>query len=317
MAQTGQEPPKTLLEHTLRTAPLNVVYGTAASTALGAAAGAASGVARNAPAIPAAFKTAINTGVFSFTFFSIREYAAIPLLTLASLHPSPLPPSPEHPSSSPPAAQNPHTHNLLPTTVSGLFAGGAFSYFQRPGPPAMHVRAGVTLALGCAVLQGIVNEADVIRIKMLVWGEERARAKADEQAGLPVASTLPSPSSAAYASPSPLPASTSASTSQQPASSPYFTDLTTAPHPSSPDFSDPGRETFSERSDRLAGDAWGWVKKQAGKVSPVKRLEEGEYEGRLKGLLDGVEAEREKVKRERMELEALEKMLEKVEGGRK
>ncbi|BGP16928.1 hypothetical protein JCM10213_007373 [Rhodosporidiobolus nylandii] len=306
MAQTGQEHlPTSLLDHTLRTAPLNVVYGFTASTVLGAAAGATSGVLRNAPAIPAAFQTGVNTAAFSFTFFSIREYAVIPLLTTFSLHPSPLP----SPTNEPPAASSPHTHNLLPTTIAGVFAGTAFSYFRRPATPAAtHARAGLTLALGCAVLQGIVNEGDVIRIKLLAWGEERERAKRE-------AASLPAPAPSSPSSSLPAPSSATASPAPAPATS-YLSDLTNAPHPSSPSFSDPGRETFSERSDRLFGDAWGWVKTQASKVAPLKRMEEGEYEKKMQGLLAGVEEEKKRVERERMELEALEKMLEKVDARR-
>ncbi|GAA5896346.1 hypothetical protein JCM6882_000991 [Rhodosporidiobolus microsporus] len=307
MAQINlKEPTKTLMDHTLRTAPLNVVYGTAASIALGATAGAASGVVRNAPAIPAAFKTSINTGVFAFTFFSIREYALIPLLTTASLYPSPLPPPP---GSAAPPPPSPHTHNLLPTSLSGALAGVAFSYFQRgPATPlATHARAGVTLALGCVVLQGIVNEADIIRIRALARGE-------DPHSGeeLPVISSTPLPGAPTSSPTAPAPTSSTPLPSSSSSASPtYFTDLTTAPHPSSPTTtaSDPGRETFSERSDRLISSAFSWLKLTAARASPVKRMEEGEWEKKLQGVLGGVEEEREKVRRERMELEALEKRL--------
>ncbi|GAA6002957.1 hypothetical protein JCM10207_001918 [Rhodosporidiobolus poonsookiae] len=309
MAQTTREyTPTSLLDYTLRTAPLNTLYGTAAATACGATAGAATAVLRNVPAIPAAAQTTIRTGAFSFAFFSIREYGVIPLLTTFSLHPSPLSPSP--------AAPSPHTHNLLPTFLSGALAGTAFSYFQRgaAGSAATHARAGVTLALGCAVLQGVVNEMDVVRIRMLVWGEERQRAKIDppassaDTASAPTPGTLPPPRAPV---PSPTPSSSSSrAPSAAPTSSSYLTSLTTAPSPSSPHFSDPGRETFSERSDRLLGDLWGWTKRTVGAVSPVKRMEEGEYEKRLEGVLRGVEEERGRVKEERAELERLQREFE-------
>ncbi|GAA5854038.1 hypothetical protein JCM8547_008201 [Rhodosporidiobolus lusitaniae] len=292
-----QEPPKTLLDHTLRTAPLNVVYGTAAATGLGATSGASSAVLRNAPAIPAAFQTATRTGVFSFAFFSIREYALIPLLTHLTVLPSPLlPPSPDSPPS-------PHTHNLLPTTLSGLLAGSAFSFFQRgpATPAATHGRAGITLALGCAVLQGIVNEADLIRIRMLSRGrdEERAGQPAPLSPSPAPSSSFPSPSPAA-----PQPASQTPS---------LFSDLTTAPHPSSPSFSDPGRETFSERSDRLIASTWTSLKSTLSSVAPLKRMEEGEYEKKLREGLERVEEEKKRVEQERRELEGLERMLEEVD----
>ncbi|GAA5971027.1 hypothetical protein JCM11641_004117 [Rhodosporidiobolus odoratus] len=318
--------PTTLFDYTLRTAPLAVVYNSAAITALGATAGGTAAVLRNTPAIPAAFKTAIRTGVFGFTFFSIREYALIPLLTTASLHPSPLP-SPSSSSTSALAQSSPHTHNLLPTTLSGLLAGTAFSYLQRSSPSVpstTHARAGLTLALGCVVLQGIVNEADVVRIKLLGWGEERERIKREQavDAGdgpslAPTGPTVPSSTSGPISAPSPashVPSAASSSAPAPPPPNPYLTDLTQAPHPSSPSFSDPGRETFAERSDRLFLDAWTWIKAKAATVSPVKKMQEGEYESKMRGVLKGVEEERERVRRERMELEALEKILEKVEG---
>ncbi|GAA5919206.1 hypothetical protein JCM5296_004091 [Sporobolomyces johnsonii] len=273
-----------VLDYTLRTAPISVIYGTASFTALGALAGAASGVARNAPAIPAAFKTSINTGVFSFTFFSIRQYALTPLLTTLSLHPSPL-----VPSSSPPS---PHTANLLPTTLSGLVAGTLFSYYQRPLPPLQHVRAGTTLALGCALVQVVVNELELARIRFIVWGEDRERARQ---------LLSPPPTAAAPQSPPPAAAATAA---EPPIN--YLSDWTKAPSPSHAHFSDPKTETFSERSDRLILSAWGWVKDKVGELSPVKRLDDGEYERTLEGLLVAKQAEREAVRKEREELERLQ-----------
>ncbi|GAA5854863.1 hypothetical protein JCM9279_005542 [Rhodotorula babjevae] len=307
-APTQQPPPTSLLDHTLRTAPLNIVYGTAASTTLGAAAGAATGVVRDQPAIPAAFRTALRTGVFSFTFFSIREYALVPLLTHLSLHPSPLPPSPG--AAAPRVPPNPHTANLVPTTLSALVAGTAFSAYQRPAPPLLHARAGLTLAIGCAVLQGIVNEADLLRIKMLLRGEEQARVRRfeDEVAGAgqgaaaasaaEVAGRGGARSSAPGAPPSPPPAPR------------VTTDLThqVATTPSlSP--SDPGRETFSERSDRLISSAWAWTRATASALSPVTKLDEDEYARRLRDRLEGVERERERVRGEREELERVGERL--------
>ncbi|GAA5931356.1 hypothetical protein JCM3775_005003 [Rhodotorula graminis] len=296
-------PPTSLLDYTLRTAPLNIVYGTAASTTLGAAAGAATGVVRDQPAIPAAFRTAIRTGVFSFSFFSIREYALIPLLTHLSLHPSPLPPSP---SSSPaPPPPNPHTANLVPTTLSALIAGTAFSAYQRPAPPLLHARAGLTLALGCAALQCVVNEADLLRIKMLLRGEERARVRRfeEEVAGEGAAtisgagpSSLPPPPGA---SPAPAPTPAPPSSPTHPIASP----------PSHHIASDPGRETFSERSDRLISSAWAWARLQASRLSPVTQLDEDEYARRLRERLERVKRERERVREEREELERVGERL--------
>ncbi|GJN91110.1 hypothetical protein Rhopal_004128-T1 [Rhodotorula paludigena] len=250
--------PQTLLDHTLRTAPLNVVYGTVAA--------------------------------------SIREYALVPVLTHFSLHPSPLSPSPGSPAPPPPS---PHTANLLPTSLSALVAGTAFSYFQRPASAAgLHARAGLTLALGCSVLQGIVNEADVVRIKLLVWGEERARAKRAE-AGL-----LGEPAAAEPSATAVTPDAAAGATAPPPSA--YLTDLThrSATTPSLAP-SDPGRETFSERSDRLIGEGWSWLGRKASALSPVKKLDPEAYERKLEERLRGVEDEMDRARREREELETV------------
>jgi hypothetical protein len=87
-------PSNSLLDHTLRTAPLKVVYSTitfstpflslqcarnnvdtcSSVAGLGGIVGAATGVARGIEAIPASFKTSLNTGIFSFTFFSKSSF---------------------------------------------------------------------------------------------------------------------------------------------------------------------------------------------------------------------------------------------------
>lgn len=151
---------------------------------------------------------------------------------------------------------------------------------------------------------------------MLARGEEeRRRRLAGETLPdfSPFALPPSSPSQNAVADPAPT---STATTTSSTSSSPYLTDLTTAPHPSSPDFSDPGRETFSERSDRLIASGWGWTKRQVAKVTPLKRLEDGEYERKLKGVLEGIEEEKKRVRKERIELEGLEAMLAKVDAVR-
>lgn len=142
-------PPATLLDYTLRTAPVNVVLGTfscsklVASTpfaslassrsfalraaALGAITGSALGIIRNYPAIPAAFKTGVNTGVFSFTFFSsfpCRRLPARPSLTsdLTQRYKGIRPTSPPH--HSPPSA--------LSSRISRPSSSLAQSPFLRP-----------------------------------------------------------------------------------------------------------------------------------------------------------------------------------------
>ncbi len=235
----------------------------------------------------------------------LREYGVIPLLTHFHLNPSPLPQTPP-----PSAVPSPHLHNLLPTAVSGLIAGSSFSYFQRPPatPLATHARAGLTLALGCTVLQGIVNELDVVRIRLLMWGEERRRIKRLE-AGM----TLPGgeePHSASAEGRVSAPTPFSATTTTTPGShaSP-LSDLTDV-NPRDPStFSDPGRETFSERSDRLVSSGWGWFTDKLSVLAPLKRIDQGEYERRLDELLRLRTDERDKVRSEIAELEVVKTRL--------
>ncbi|GAA5974164.1 hypothetical protein JCM21900_003384, partial [Sporobolomyces salmonicolor] len=222
----------------------------------------------------------------------IRDYALTPLLTTLSLHPSPL-----VPASSPPS---PHTANLLPTTLSGLVAGTVFSYYQRRLPPLQHTRAGVTLALGCAAVQVVVNELEWARIKLIAWGEDRERARhLLSSEPTPTPTTRPPAAAAAAAA-----AATATSATH------YLSDWTAAPAPSHAHFSDPKTETFADRSDRLFGSGWGWVKDKAGVLSPVKRLDEGEYERTLEGLLRAKQVERETVRTELEELEGLQRERE-------
>ena len=199
--------------------------------------------------------------------------------------------------------------------MSGLIAGSSFSYFQRPPatPLATHARAGLTLALGCTVLQGIVNELDVVRIRLLMWGEERRRIKRLE-AGM----TLPGgeePHSASASAerrvsePTPSSATTTTTTTTTEINASPLSDLTDV-NPRDPStFSDPGRETFSERSDRLVSSGWGWFTDKLSVLAPLKRIDQGEYERRLDELLRLRMDERDKVRSEIAELEVVKKRL--------
>ena len=238
----------------------------------------------------------------------LREYGVIPLLTHFHLNPSPLPQRQTQAPASPPS---PHLHNLLPTAVSGLVAGSSFSYFQRPPatPLATHARAGLTLALGCTVLQGIVNELDVVRIRLLMWGEERRRIKRLE-AGMTLPGGEEPHSASASASAERRVSAPSPSTTTTPGSNASpLSDLTDV-NPRDPStFADPGRETFSERSDRLVSSGWGWFTEKLSVLAPLKRIDQGEYERRLDELLKLRTDEREKVRSEIAELEVVKTRL--------
>ncbi|GAA5953025.1 hypothetical protein JCM3765_003036 [Sporobolomyces pararoseus] len=275
--------PSSLLDHTLRTAPLKVVYSTLTFTALGGVVGAATGVARGIEAIPASFKTSLNTGIFSFTFFSIREYGLIPLFTHFQLLPSPLSP--------PPFSPNPHTYNFLPTITSGVLTGTLFSYFQRPTPTVQivkHLKGGFTLGLGTLLVQSLVNELDLLRIKLLSRSEEKRRLQPlvseEEKRFLPTALQSDSP---------PLPQNRPSILSPLPPVAPS----------NSKHFSDPTSLTFSERSDLLFKNFWEKSKQTLKDLAPLKKIERGEFEERVEREIQGKKKELEGVRKELNELE--------------
>lgn len=192
----------------------------------------------------------------------MREYAINPLLTTMYLQ---FPALDSLPSS-------PRTNNILSTSIAGLGAGTAFSIATK-GTFVGAGRAGLTLSLGCTLLQGIVNEASLFRITALTWSEERTRALAALDA-----SSSPSPP-----------------TSQTPP--PTYTRDISDPKPSVP-----SRETFSERSDRLIGGSFVWLTDSLARISPVTKMEEGDYVEKLEGRLREVKAEQELVTKELEEL---------------
>lgn len=205
-------------------------------------------------------------------FAGLREYAISPLLISAHLSPSPF----SDPSTTPPPS--PHTSNLLPSALSGFLAGTAFSAFTRSSPSGAP-RAGLTLALLTSLLQLTTNELGLARIHLLSWGEARRQ--------LNLASPPPTFEEASLAPGQPSPPTYTREVGQR------------APNVVS-------RETFSERSDRLIGGAWAWVGDRVGRLSPMKKMGEGEYVGRLEGRRREVGEERERVRRE---VEAVEKAL--------
>ncbi|KAK4699298.1 hypothetical protein P7C70_g6965, partial [Phenoliferia sp. Uapishka_3] len=190
----------------------------------------------------------------------IREYLIHPLF--ASFHLSPL-------------NSSPHTHNLVSTSLAGLSAGTLVSYFAR-GPKGAG-RSGATLALGCTVVQSIVNEADLMRIKTLAWSEERQRILADLDAA-------------------------NGRAEEQGEVPPTYTREISSPVPSVP-----SRETFSERSDRLIGGGVGWFKDFLGRVSPVKKMDDADYKEKLGERLEVIKKEKAELARELSELEAMRK----------
>ncbi|KAM0752457.1 hypothetical protein T439DRAFT_324550 [Meredithblackwellia eburnea MCA 4105] len=244
-----------------RAASVNVVMGTAVFTGLGGLAGSSIGVLKSQPAIPLAFATSLNTGIFSFSFFSCREYLIHPLFNYLQFYP---------------LESSPHTRNIVSTSIAGLTTGTVVSYFARGSRNAL--RSGLTLGLGCVVIQSMFNEAQLVRIKTLAWSEER-RAILEEMDSAQVAEQVPS---------EPIPTFTR--------------------HISSPVPSVPSRETFSERSDRLIGSGIAWLRDSLARVSPVKKMDDATYQEKLAQRLHAIEKERRDVS---VELEKLESLREK------
>lgn len=147
---------------------------------------------------------------------------------------------------------------------------------MRGGPPSASLRAGLTLGLGCAVAQGLVNELEVGRIKLLGWGEERERRLRELDA---------------------VEGSAVGEEGEKVAPPTYTRDISHATP------SVPSRETFSERSDRLIGEAWSGMWRKLERLAPLKKMDEGEYVAKLEGRLRDVEEQRREVEREVKELE--------------
>lgn len=151
-------------------------------------------------------------------------------------------------------------------------------------------KAGLTLGLGCTVLQGVVNEFSLLRIRTLVWSEERKELLRELDAKEVLALSNQSNSKNEDG--------TSNSNSSEPI--PTYTRDINNPTPNVP-----SRETFSERSDRLIGGSFNSFKRGLERISPVRKMEDEDYEKALDSRLSGIEKEREEI---RIELEELRKL---------
>lgn len=151
-----------------------------------------------------------------------------------------------------------------------------------------------------------MNELDVVRIRLLVWGEERKRIKRIE-ASLTAPEREPAADPAARGAETLPVVGAPRSTTNVAASS--LGDLTDV-DPRHPSTFYPGRETFSERSDRLASSGWSWFTDKLSVLAPLKRIDEREYERRLVELLEAKSTEREQVREEIRQLEDVKKRLD-------
>lgn len=196
-------------------------------------------------------------------------------LTFPSLRPFP-PPSIEIPT---------RTNNILSTSIAGTITGTLFSYFSKGGIAKGSFKAGLTLGLGCTVVQGIVNEFSLLRIRTLVWSEERKELLKELDAREALALSNQNEDGTSSNSNEPIPT--------------YTRDI------NNPIPNVPSRETFSERSDRLIGGSFNSFKRGLERISPVRKMEDEDYEKALDDRLSGIEKEREEVRNELAELRKL------------
>lgn len=146
------------------------------------------------------------------------------------------------------------------------------------------MRAATTLALGCTVVQGIVNESDGIRIRLLLWGEERQRILQELDAAKVSSATGGRTGEDSMAKEIILPP-------------PTYSRSIDSPTPSVP-----SRETFSERSDRLLSTAFVSLTDSLARISPVRKMDDEDYELALIKRLKSVDEHRSKLEAEMVEL---------------
>lgn len=166
--------------------------------------------------------------------------------------------------------------NLHHTFLAGTLAGTSFAYFARAqfkGSP----RAGMTLGIACTAVQIVTNELEITRVKMLGWAEER-QAILDSNAAYDASHAPSDPPSASRLIPT-------------------YTRSINDPLPTTP-----GRETFSERSDRLFSGAFEGLTERLASLSPLKKMGDGEYTVALEKRLQEVENERAELQKEVEEL---------------
>lgn len=165
------------------------------------------------------------------------------------------------------------SNNVLSTALAGTITGTLVTYFSR-GPKGS-IKGGGTLGLACVLVQLGVNEAELSRIKMLGWSEERNRVLKELDEAVST--------------------SNSNSINVEESIPPTYTRSIEL---SSPDPNVPSRETFSERSDRLIGSSFNSFKRFLSRISPVRKMEEGVYEKTLEGKLEVIEKDLESVRDE-------------------
>lgn len=159
-----------------------------------------------------------------------------------------------------------------------MLSGTVFHAFMRGGGLPASARAGLTLGIGCGVVQTAGNELGVLRRGILQWREEKDLEQRREQS---------------QGSSTAVPGSNESSGSVLDGSAPL----------THKEFGMPSRETFSERSDRLFGEGWGWFKGKMASLSPVKKIDQREYVDKLETRLKEVESEKVAVAQEMKELE--------------
>ncbi|KDN39620.1 hypothetical protein K437DRAFT_258990 [Tilletiaria anomala UBC 951] len=243
-------------------APLRVVKGSALASVAGFAAGSSTGVWRNQSGTLLGMRMGINCFTFAFPFFALREYVVGPALSSADPYLlTSLPANIAHNTST--TARSPRTrppdltHNALASTLSGSVVGAALAGWRR-GCVSIPSGAIVFAAL-CAALQLSGNEA-----RRIVW-----RWRAPMDLATPIGSAL------------------------------SRHDAGDAPRVDVENFSNIESQVTPELSDQLRkaasdspSESWlSRLKSGLSAASPVHKISDEEYEGRLRARLVQVEAE--------------------------
>ncbi|KAG8711620.1 hypothetical protein FRC08_015678 [Ceratobasidium sp. 394] len=155
-------------------AAITVSLGTLCTSFAGALGGASYALVKSQPPSLMGFAAGVNSGIAGLTFFALREYAISPALVLSLdtseyarrradlgiLSPFP---SASTLATPPDELRAIRQNRLLDTSISGALTGAGLNYWRR-GARGI-VPGATTAALVCTLLQYVVNELAVQRIR--------------------------------------------------------------------------------------------------------------------------------------------------------
>jgi len=238
-------------------APMTVVTRTTVATVAGVAAGAAYGVLKHQQPGQFALRQGVNAFAFAFPFFALREYAVGPAMAVITGTPF------LDRTAAPSQIRSPRTHNLAASTVSGAIVGAGLATWVR-GPKSL-LPGMTTFGIICFGAQYLVNEAEILRIKLIAGYSGGGLQRLQEQARSET-STMADPRSIL---------SSGGAAAAVPATSPS-----------------------SAASEASSSSSW------LSAMSPVRRVSDEEYAARLQAQQEAATARIAALKKEAAELEA-------------